>query len=123
MPTVVMSAFNVLNFVEGGGHFWVYMQYAQGLRQSGCDVYWLESFRSRGNGESDAGLLSPFLARMERFGLGGKVILYPDDGSGGEAGLPRQYVGMSADEAEAIFDRADLLLNFHYATAPRLLAR
>src|ERR1041385_1262794 len=30
---------------------------------------------------------------------------------------------MSAADAEAIFDRADLLLNFHYATAPGLLAR
>ena len=123
MPTVVMSAFNVLNFVEGGGHFWVYMQYAQGLRQSGCDVYWLESFRSRGNGESDAGLLSPFLARMERFGLAGKLILYPSKGKDDDTGLPRQYVGMSAADAEEIFQRADVLLNFHYTTAPGLLAR
>jgi len=46
MPTVVISPFNVLNFPEGGGHFWVYMQYAQGLRELGCDVYWLEAFPS-----------------------------------------------------------------------------
>src|ERR1041384_5762414 len=123
MPTVVISPFNVLNFSEGGGHFWVYMQYAQGFRQLGCDVYWLESFRSRGNGESDADLLSPFLARMERFGLGGKLVLYPSKGQSDDTELPQQYVGMSAADAEAIFDRADLLLNFHYATAPGLLAR
>src|SRR5436309_15345715 len=123
MPTVVMSPFNVFNFAEGGGHFWVYMQYAQGLRQSGCEVYWLESFRSRGNAKWDGGLVSQFMARMERFGLGGKVILYPDNGPGRQAGVPRQYVGMSAADAEAIFERADLLLNFHYAIAPKLLAR
>src|SRR5436309_6903582 len=123
MPTVVMSPFNVFNFAEGGGHFWVYMQYAQGLRQSGCEVYWLESFRSRGNAKWDGGLVSQFMARMERFGLGGKVILYPDNGPGRQAGVPRQYVGMSAADAEGIFERADLLLNFHYAIAPRLLAR
>ena len=123
MPTVVMSPFNVFNFAEGGGHFWVYMQYAQGLRQSGCEVYWLESFRSRGNAKWDGGLVSQFMARMERFGLGGKVILYPDNGPGRQAGVPRQYVGMSAADAEGICERTDLLLNFHYASAPRLLAR
>src|SRR2546422_9695786 len=45
MATVVVSPFDVANFPEGGGHFWVYMQYAQGLRRLGCDVYWLEQFR------------------------------------------------------------------------------
>jgi len=44
VATVVLSAFNVAGFPEGGGHFWVYMQYALGLRQLGCDVYWLERF-------------------------------------------------------------------------------
>ena len=38
MATVVLSAFNVANVPEGGGHFWVYMQYAQGLRRLGCEV-------------------------------------------------------------------------------------
>ncbi len=42
MRTVVLSAFNVANFPEGGGHFWVYMQYAHALRRLGCEVYWLE---------------------------------------------------------------------------------
>src|SRR5262245_28794580 len=46
MPTVVISPFNVVNFPEGGGHFWVYMQYAQGLRQLGCEVFWLEGFHA-----------------------------------------------------------------------------
>jgi hypothetical protein len=32
-------------------------------------------------------------------------------------------MGLARSEAEAIFERADLLLNFHYAIAPKLLAR
>src|SRR5881296_3560473 len=123
MPIVVLSPFNVVNFPEGGGHFWVYMQYALGLRQLGCDVYWLECFHSRGDEASDQALLAPFRARMERFGLGGKLILYPMPGPGGEPGLPREFAGMSALEAESIFADADLLLNFHYAISPALLAR
>jgi len=37
--------------------------------------------------------------------------------------LPKEYMGLARSEAEAIFERADLLLNFHYAIAPELLAR
>src|ERR1043166_1328782 len=123
MPTVVISPFNVINFPEGGGHFWVYMQYAQALRQLGCDVYWLECFASHGNEESDQARLAPFLARMERFGLGGRLILYPRLVSGSADSLPRRYSGRTRSDAEAVFERADLLLNFHYAMAPALLAR
>ncbi|HEU0038351.1 MAG TPA: hypothetical protein VFR76_03670 [Verrucomicrobiae bacterium] len=123
MPTVVISPFNVLNFPEGGGHFWVYMQYAQGLRALGCDVYWLEAFRRRDRKAEEDVLLAPFLARMARFGFSGKLILYAGGAADSAAGLPEEYVGLGRAEAEAIFEGADLLLNFHYAIAPPLLAR
>jgi hypothetical protein len=122
MPTVVVSPYNVLNFSEGGGHFWVYMEYVQGLRQLGCEVYWLEQFQSGGEA-ADRAKLAPFLARMDLFGLSGKLLLYPTSDPKISSGLPRQYVGLSYAEAEAVFDRADLLLNFHYAIAPELLAQ
>ncbi len=123
MLRVVISPFNVLNFSEGGGHFWVYMQYAQGLRESGCEVYWLEGFRSNGDERSEAMRLASLGARMERFGLGGKLILYPGGEPGARVGLPQRYIGRSREDAEAIFASADLLLNFHYGIAPELLAR
>ena len=123
MPTIVLSPFSVINFPEGGGHFWVYMQYAQGLLRSGCDVYWMEAFRSRNGRELDELMLAPFRARMERFGLGDKLIVYPSDDANVADGLPKEYLGLARSEAEAIFERADLLLNFHYAIAPKLLAR
>src|SRR5436309_2756912 len=123
MPTVVICPFNVVNFPPGGGHFWVYMQYTLGLRQLGCDVYWMEQFRRSGNDEADEAALAMFRARMERLGMGGKLILYTDGGPNGAARLPREYLGLSRAEAEAIFEGADLLLNFHYAISPALLAR
>jgi hypothetical protein len=123
MPIVIISPFNVVNFLEGGGHFWVYMQYAQGLRQLGCEVYWLENFRSSGDQEQDTAVLSTFAARMEAHGLGSKLILYVSRGPQGASGLPSEYAGLTRSEAEAIFDQADLLLNFHYAMDPALLAR
>jgi hypothetical protein len=122
MPTVVISPFNVVNFLEGGGHFWVYMQYALGLRQLGCDVYWLENFRCTGDAEQDAAVLSTYVARMERYGLGRKLMLYMSRGQADASGAQYDYVSMTRAEAEAIFHQADLLVNFHYTIDPALLA-
>jgi len=113
----VISVYKVANFPDGGGHFWVYMQYAQGLRRLGCDVYWLEQFRPPASGDSaqEAALLSPFFDRMKRFGLEGKTLLYA------KAGNDFRFVGCEWPDVERVLKRADLLLNFHYAIDPRLL--
>jgi len=114
----VISVYKVANFPDGGGHFWVYMQYAQGLRRLGCDVYWLEQFRPPASGDSaqEAALLSPFFERMKCFGLEGKALLYA------KAGNDFRFVGCEWPDVERVLKRADLLLNFHYAIDARLLA-
>jgi hypothetical protein len=122
MATIVLAPSGVVSFPEGGGHFWVYMQYAQGLRRLGCDVYWLEGFRDSGNEARDAEVLATFRRRMATFGLGGKLLLYRDPGPA-RAGGRYEYLGVTADEAEGVFRRADLLLNFHYRADRALLAR
>jgi len=119
MPTVVISAYKVATQPEIGGHFWVYMQYAHTLRQLGCEVFWLERL-APGASRSDARAISSFLRRAERYGLGGRVILYeaPVDGQGDV-----RFVSMHRAQAETVFRRAELLLNFHYAIDPRVLGR
>jgi hypothetical protein len=123
MLTVVISPTNVVNFPEGGGHFWVYMQYAQGLRQLGCDVYWLENFRTCGNEEQDAVRLATFVTQMEAYGLGSKLMLYVSREQVDDPDVPHEFIGMTQSSAGAILRRADLLLNFHYAIDPALLSR
>ena len=123
MPTVVLSAFNVANFPEGGGHFWVYMQYALGLARCGCDVYWLERFVTGKDPERDAAARSAFFQRVAAFGLENRVILLVGPDPKRSPGAPIEVHGVSAAEAEAVFKRADLLLNFHYAIDPELLGR
>ncbi len=114
--TVVISVYKVANFPDGGGHFWVYMRYAQALRRLGCDVYWLEQFRPNRDPEQEANLLSMFLDKMKRFGLEGKTLLYARESG------PLRFIGSTWSEAQAVLRRADLLLNFHYAIDARLLA-
>jgi len=100
------------------------LQYVLGLRQLGCDVYWLEGFRTEGQTKRETAALATFRARTEAYGLGGKLALYLTNGKNDlSPAWPTEYLVMSRDEAEALYERADLLLNFHYAINPSLLAR
>jgi len=122
MTTVVISVYKVASFLVGGGHFWVYLQYALGLRRLGCDVYWLEQLRPARDPEREATIRSTFLERMKRYGLEGKTLLYTMDRDGDDGATSPRFIGCTRPEAEAVLRRADVLLNFHYAIDPRLLA-
>jgi len=41
--TVCLSTNQTLNYPHGGGHLWVYLNWALGLRALGCEVIWLET--------------------------------------------------------------------------------
>ena len=118
MSAVVMSVYNSAN-LPGGGQFWAYMQYAQGLRRLGCDVYWLEQIQPSDGRDGEARLCTTLLERMKRFGLERKTLLYAAD-PGAVDGV--RFVACTERHAKAVLRRADLLLNFHYAIDPRLLS-
>jgi hypothetical protein len=123
VATVVLSPHNVVNAADLGGHFWVYMQYAQALLGLGCDVYWLERFHPTGDDERDAAHLSGFVRRLERYRLGGRVILcYRERQNRENPETPVRYVGMPEPEARQVFRSADLLLNFNHSLEPELLS-
>ena len=123
MTVVAISPYRTLQFFEGGGHFWVYMQYVQGLRQAGCEVYWLERVPAGGPWQ-ERSRIETWLHRLKRYGLDGKVILYTaaDTDGGRGQGKPYDYLVGTRSEAHEVFQRADLLLNFHYAINAELLA-
>lgn len=109
MTRVVIAPSNVASFPEGGGHFWVYMQYVTGLRRLGCEVVWLERVRSREEAAQDGALRRGLVERLERYGMGVRPVLY--SGPDVPAALVPELAG------------ADLLLNFQYDASPELLAR
>jgi hypothetical protein len=109
MTRVVISPNNVANFPEGGGHFWVYLQYVTGLRRLGCDVVWLERFRSSGDASEDRSRQQCLVDRLKRYGMGVRPFFY--SGRDIPAALEPELAG------------AELLLNFQYDASPELLAR
>src|SRR4051812_24631604 len=116
MPKVVISSTGVVNFPEGGGHFWVYMQYVHALRAMGCDVYWLERLYSTGDERKDADLAAAFQRKLTQRDMAGRALLYKQDQQ-----QPISYLTATRAQAEAIFAGADLLLNFDYRIDPALL--
>ena len=119
MTRVVVSSFDVASFPEGGGHFWVYLQYVEAFRRAGCDVYWIEQFNPPlRHPKASERALGLFLERTSAFGLEGRVLPYVRDCADGT----RRWLGPAASRAESMLTQADLLVNFHYAIDPSLLA-
>jgi hypothetical protein len=117
-PTVVLSAFDVLQYPEGGGHFSAFLQYVHGLRAQGCEVWWLERLAASGDPDADARTASELASRLSAAGLPNRLIVYA-----GESEAERSWLTLAAADAEAVIDRAELLLNFSYELDAELLAR
>src|SRR5262245_7222618 len=105
MATVILSTHNVVNFPDGGGHFWVFMQYVEGLRRVGCDVCWLEQFRPCGHAEYDAQLVNSFIERMQHRGMRDRLVLYSL--ADGDDDVQPTYLNLGREQAEGILKRAD----------------
>jgi hypothetical protein len=119
MSLTVWLAADTLGYPEGGGHLWVYLNWALGLRSLGCRVVWLEVIDSH----TDAGLARQLVAglqsRLACYGLGGALglaLCSPTAES-----VPADIAGGCLDLDAA--GEADLLLNMAYSACPRLPAR
>jgi hypothetical protein len=103
-------------YPEGGGHFWVYLNWALGLRASGAEVTWVESVDPKlSPAQVEAGVerLRLFLSG---YGFDRSIALLslrPGDVPPALAALE-----LTADRAR----EADLFLNFRYGLEERLLA-
>ena len=62
--TVCLAPANTVGYPQGGGHLWVYLNWALALRAAGCRVIWLEGVDDGGNDAS--------VARRRRWRLAGR---------------------------------------------------
>ena len=78
---------DTINYPEGGGHFWVCLNWALGFRQNGGEVVWMESARPGApNLARNLGLLReqlrrhslPLVALVERRGEVASARVAPD---------------------------------------------
>jgi len=117
MATTVCLSASTFNYPQGGGHRWVYLNWALGLLANGCRVIWLESVSPNAPLERGLANLEALQRDLEPFGLGASVALC----STSAQPLPRELTSACV-ELEAAF-AADLLLNLRYGTHPAVVAR
>src|SRR3989442_3510599 len=89
-----------LCFPQGGGHLWVYLNWALGLRALGCQVFWLEGVWPG----IDNALVAALKSRLGRYGLAEYLALFSWTGAPLHDGAENEclHVAAAAD--------ADLLL-------------
>ena len=117
-PVFVGCGF-VAQYPEGGGSFWIPLQYLLGMRELDVDVYWTELLFTRGDAASDRACIEIFLSQVKALGIEDRVVLvyFPDSKREDPPGRA-EYFGMSAAEFAAR-KRDALLLNLAESyTAP-----
>jgi hypothetical protein len=62
-------------YPQGGGHQWVFLNWALGLRALGCEVFWLELVAPHIPARETEGLVVALKSRLERYGFADKVVL------------------------------------------------
>jgi hypothetical protein len=106
-----------LAYPQGGGHFWVYLNWAIGLRSCGCELIWLEIYPATKPPETILDWVCALKQRLEPYDLGERIALCSDM----ESSLPPALAGTALDE-QAIRE-ADVLLNMAYCNFERIIAR
>lgn len=113
---VCLSA-NTLRSPEAGGHRWVYLNWALGLRALGCQVIWLEKVVPNTHREKLLANLATLKSHLERYDFAKSVALY----SVTSEPLPLSVMEGCLDLEEAC--EADLLLNLAYGVPPEVVVR
>ena len=114
---ICLAPARTLAYLQGGGHLWVYLQWALGLRALGFRVVWLEGVDPHDREHDPGQQVSTLKSRLEPYGLAQSVALFSLHGEP----LARDLAGRALDlEAAA---EADLLLNLSHALPASVVSR
>jgi hypothetical protein len=112
-PSIYLAA-DTVGYPEGGGHFWVYLNWALALEAAGCRVTWLEAIDDDVVDPSSAA--AGLRTRLEPYGLRRVAVCRASDGTRECAEF-----GVGWDPEEAA--QADLLINFRYSMPASIVER
>jgi len=117
MGSTVCLFANTLGYPEGGGHRWVYLNWALGLRSLGYDVIWLEAVQPRSRVCEVRANAATLRNQLEPYGLAERVALCSWTSRCLAAEIVEQY--LTIDTAAT----AELLLNMAYAAPEHVIRR
>jgi hypothetical protein len=114
---VCLFSAGTLSYSKGGGYFWIYLNWALGLRALGCELIWLEGVNPATPAHEVRHRVTILKNRLERYGLAECLALCSWDGEP----LPRELANGCEGIDEAV--DADLLLNQRYGAPPEMVGR
>ncbi|HKA59884.1 MAG TPA: hypothetical protein VKD28_14780 [Gemmatimonadales bacterium] len=130
--TVCIAPANTVGYPNGGGHMWVYLQWALALRAAGCRVIWLEGIdlddghdspaarnRQRSGGGSPRNCVATLRERLAAFGLSDELSLYVMNEPAAKIPPEVAQGAMNLDAAS----EADLFLNLWHSTPAAVVQR
>jgi hypothetical protein len=117
MSTTVWLGANALCYPEGGGHMWMYLNWALGLRALGCKVVWLEPADPDIPADRLKTLIATLKHHLQPYGLADAVAVC----SSTTTALAAEATAGCVELETA--DDADLLLNMAYTPFPEAFGR
>ena len=105
-----------LSYIQGGGHFWVYLNWALGLRACGCEVRWIETVDPKIAPDDLARRVAHLRAFLQPHGLDRAILLAPLEGHA----IPEAFADIALTPDRAA--ESDLLLNFRYGIPVAILS-
>jgi hypothetical protein len=115
--TTVCLVSNTLNYPEGGGHLWVYLNWALGLRSCGCRVVWLEVPDERIAPANLAHCVARLKDHLAPYGFAESIAICTMKGEA----LGRE-LGQGCADLDAAAE-ADLAISVLHAAAPEIVRR
>jgi hypothetical protein len=118
MTTTVCLAANTLQYIVGGGHLWVYLNWALGLLDSGCEVIWLEVEEPGASAEKTTTAVASLRKILSRFGISDSIVFVPDRDRCHSGDLPENCL-----KVEEVGPEVDLLLAVRYDLEQEVVSR
>src|SRR5712692_5264871 len=81
MAMKVCLSVSTLNYPQGGGHRWVFLNWALGLQCNGCEVTWLDAIDRRTSAEQIEERLKGLRAAISPYGFGQCICLSSREGT------------------------------------------
>ena len=121
---VCLAPTHLLRNVRLGGHAWVFLNWALGLRDQGCELILLENLQWRESPEQLMHHLRGFRQRLAAVGLGGAKIapVLADELPRRLAPVRQEFEALTTSLEQA-FDETDLFLNFKYSIPQNIVDR
>src|SRR5215217_4250534 len=113
MATKVCLFANTLGYPDGGGHRWVYLNWALGLRSLGCQVIWLEGISRKWAQKRVERSINALTTQLRHYRLDDQIAFLNKPDSFEVS--TQQFLGL--DEAA----EADLLLSFQYGVRAEIV--